>query len=88
MTSKTSRKRPEAQCAAFFHGLRVELLAPIPSDSADYKRIHRSDAGQLGCRSIFDLLYRKLPADGFCIAAITMELLVQEPDCAVLGLSN
>ena len=65
-----------AHCAAFFHGLRVELMEPIGEESKEYKALRRV-CGGIGARSVFDLLFKKLPADGFCIAAITMELLIQ-----------
>jgi len=65
-------------CAAYFFGLRVELLEAIPSKSEKMQRIKKS-YGRLGCSSIFSILTLALPADGFCIAAITMKVRIPTP---------
>ena len=76
-----------AWCRAYFM-LRVELLPPVVKE-AELAPLRTSTRGVLSARQTFQLLYRKLPPDGFCVLGITTaELVADEGKSYLMGLAK
>lgn len=67
--------------SAFFLGLEVKLLGPLPVEKLGITtRVNTyTRRRQLLTGDVLKLLKRKLPADGYCVIAITMEDLYPDP---------
>jgi archaemetzincin len=73
----------QAYAAAFFYGMEVRVMPPIPSSDASFKALKsrqlKGEHRQLKTGSVLSLLRRDLPADAYCIVALTMEDLYPDP---------